>query len=388
MTLKTIPSTLAFPKTVYTARLEAVQEHDFFLCSSADAEWLTGVPRIAAWSEYDPALSEAITAGFVGESGIVFSATHSQWHLEAGEAMRAWALEEFGTEDDPVRQLQRVAEAAGWRPQGPVYVPPSITYGQVELLRTAFPDREVRSTTAVLGPLRARKDANEIEAMRDIARRTVAGIRAACERLRPGLGRLDLFAAIREEILARGAGDVPYGPDCWAIGPAVAIDWANAATKNVNDPIEAPSSVSLDVGASLRGYRADVGRTIWVGEAPARSAEALAVIAAAREAGAPLLTPGRRAHEVDDMTRAVIAEAGFGPGQWIPSGHGIGLEFHEPPVLGEADKTVLEDGNVVSFELAIWQQGVAGAFAEDTVVIRESGLEWLIDDGYEPLVIA
>ena len=387
MTLKTISSSLAFPKEVYDARLEALREHDFFLCSSADAEWLTGVPRIAAWSEYDPALSEAVTAGFVGETAVIFSAMHSQWHLEAGEAMRTWALEEFRVGSDPVRHLRRLAGAAGWRSDGPIHVPPSMAYRQVELLRAAFPNREVRSTTTVIGPLRARKDAAEVEAMRDVARRTVAGIQAACERLRPGVGRLELFAAIREEILAQGADDVPYGPDCWAIGPAVSIDWTNAATKNVNDPIEPPCSVSLDVGVSLRGYRADVGRTIWIGEAPPRSAEALAVIAEAREAGAPLLAPGRRAHEVDDATRALIAVRGFGPGQWIPSGHGIGLEFHEAPVLGEADGTPLEDGNVVTFELAIWQDGEAGAFAEDTVVIRQGRLEWLIDDGDEPLVI-
>jgi Xaa-Pro aminopeptidase len=57
-------------------------------------------------------------------------------------------------------------------------------------------------------------------------------------------------------------------------------------------------------------------------------------------------------------------------------------------VLGEADQTALRDGNVVTFELAIWQDGEAGAFAEDTVVVREAGLEWLIDDGHEPIVIS
>jgi hypothetical protein len=49
---------------------------------------------------------------------------------------------------------------------------------------------------------------------------------------------------------------------------------------------------------------------------------------------------------------------------------------------------VLADGNVLTFELAIWQEGEAGAFAEDTVVIRDGGLEWLIEDGDEPIVIS
>jgi Xaa-Pro aminopeptidase len=388
VTLRTIPSSLAFPKETYEARLEAVRAHDFCVCSSADAEWLTGVPRIAGWSEYDPAVSESVTVGFIGESGVVFSAMHSQWHLEAGETMRAWGIELFDPVQDPVRHLRSVADSAGWRADGPIYVSPSMAHGHVELLRQAFPTREIRSATAIVGPLRAVKDPAEIDAMRDVARRTAAGIRAACERLAPGVSRLELFAAVRAEILAQGVDDVPYGPDCWAIGPSVSIDWTNASTKNLDDRLEPPCSVSLDVGAALKGYRADVGRTIWVGDAPPRSANALSVIAEARADGAPHLSPGRHAHEVDDVTRALIAARGFGPGHWIPSGHGIGLEFHEPPVLGENDRTTLVERNVVTFELGIWDDSGAGAFAEDTVVIRESGLEWLIDDGAEPLVIA
>ena len=209
--------------------------------------------------------------------------------------------------------------------------------------------------------------------MRDVALRTVAGIESACARLRPGVRRLELFQAVREEILDQGVDDVGFGPDCWAIGPDLAVDWANARTRNANPVLAPPCSVSLDVGATLRGYRSDVGRTIFVGEAPPRSAEALGVLREARAVAAPLLASGRRAREVDDATRALIAERGFGPGQWIPSGHGIGLEFHEPPVLGENDETVLLDGAAVTFELAIWMDGDAGAFAEDTVVVRDGG---------------
>ena len=62
MSLKTVPSSLVFPREVYERRLEELREHDFFLVSSADAEWLTGVPRIATWLEYDPAVNEALTA--------------------------------------------------------------------------------------------------------------------------------------------------------------------------------------------------------------------------------------------------------------------------------------------------------------------------------------
>ena len=386
MSLKTVPSSLLFSREIYERRVEGLRDHDHYLVSSADAEWLTGVPRTATWTEYDPALNEALTACLVGDRGPVFSVAHALWHLEAGAAMRAWEVEELN--GDPVDHLRRVAELAGWRADRPIHVPAAMPVGQAELLRRAFPEREIRTTASTIGPLRARKEAFEIDAMRDVAERTVSGIRAACDRLRAGVRRLELFEAVRAEILAQGVDDVVYGPDCWAIGPSLAIEWSNARSRNANPVLEPPCSVSIDVGASLRGYRSDVGRTIFVGGAPSRSLEAMEVLGEARAAGAPMLVPGRRARDVDDVTRALIAKRGFGPGQWIPSGHGVGLEFHEPPVLGEGDETPLSDGNVVTFELAIWQEADAGAFAEDTVVVRDGGPEWLIADGGEPLAIA
>lgn len=388
MSLKTVPSALVFEKEFYENRLRALRGYDFFLGSSADAEWLTGVPRIATWSEYDPALSEQVTACFVGDNGPVFSVAHALWHLESGDAMRTWNALEYTAGSDPIAHLRAVAGFAGWNEQGPIYVPASTPIGQTTILRAAFPDRKLRTTELLLGPLRARKDQREIELMQAVTDRTNRGIREASARLRPPITRLELLLAIRDEILVQGVDDVSFGPDCWATGPQVSIEWSNAATKSLDPPLTPPCSVSLDVGARLRGYGADVGRTIFIGDPPPRSADALAAISQARVAGAALLAPGRLAHEVDDLTRAVIAEHGFGPGQWIPSGHGIGLDLHEPPVLGERDTTPLADGNVVTFELAIWQQGVAGAFAEDTVVIRDEGLDWLIDDGDQPIVIA
>lgn len=387
MSLKTVASGLVFEKPFYEERLRTLRGHDVFLGSSADAEWLTGVPRIATWSEYDPGLSEQVTACFIGDDGPLFSVAHALWHLESGEAMRAWGVLEYTVGTDPIAHLRTAAKTAGWNDTRPIHVPAATPVSKTLLLREAFPKRELRTTESLLGPLRACKSEREIELMRMAAGRTNSGIREACARLHPGVTRLQLLSAVRDEILAQGIDDIAFGPDCWAIGPEVAIDWSNAATKNADPPLTPPCSVSLDVGARLSGYGADVGRTIFIGDPPARSAEALTAITEARLAGAPALRPGRLAHEVDELTRAVIADHGFGPGQWIPSGHGIGLELHEPPVLGERDKTPLSQGNVVTFELAIWQQGVAGAFAEDTVVIGSEGLDWLIDDGDEPLII-
>jgi len=326
----------------------------------------------------------AMTACFIGPRGVVFSVGHSQWALEAGSVMALWAVHEFAG-GDAAEHFRQVAEMAGWI-EGPVYVAPATEFRQVELLRRAFPASELRVADFVT-PLRSLKSEAEIDLLRKAARLTAGAIRDACGELRNGISRLDLLAAVERQLLAAGVDRVVYGPDIWAIGPAISVDWSSPATLYADPVLIPPCSVSLDVGVSFRGYRADVGRTIFIGGVPPRSAEALDTLREARRVGVAALRPGRRAEEVDAITRSLIVERGFGAGFWIPSGHGIGLEIHEAPILRAGDRTVFQAGNVVNFELAIWQDGVAGAFAEDTVVIRDDGPEWLIDDGDQPVVV-
>ena len=87
--------------------------------------------------------------------------------------------------------------------------------------------------------------------------------------------------------------------------------------------------------------------------------------------------PAARACDVDRAARSVIEAAGYGPYFVHRTGHGMGLEGHEPPYITETSETVLETGMVFSIEPGIYLPGRFGVRLEEIVILQEDGPEVL-----------
>ena len=83
------------------------------------------------------------------------------------------------------------------------------------------------------------------------------------------------------------------------------------------------------------------------------------------------------AQEVDRVARRIIDDAGYGERFFHRTGHGIGLEVHEPPYLVEGNERTLERGVTFSIEPGIYLDGAYGVRIEDIVVVTEDGADRL-----------
>jgi Xaa-Pro aminopeptidase len=103
--------------------------------------------------------------------------------------------------------------------------------------------------------------------------------------------------------------------------------------------------------------------------------EVFAVVEQAVQAALAAAKPGARASDVDKAARDVITAAGYGDRFLHRTGHGLGVDIHEPPYIAANSDRVLEVGNVFSIEPGIYLDGAFGVRLEEIVILRDSGAE-------------
>jgi Xaa-Pro aminopeptidase len=235
--------------------------------------------------------------------------------------------------------------------------------------KDVFPTAEQRLASTVLSPLRMRKSAAEIGALKE------AG--AAIDRvhanvpgwLRPGLTERQVGAKITEAILAEGNVQVDFV--IVGSGPNAASPHHEVSDRVIQDG----DVVVVDIGGTMpSGYCSDCTRTYAIGGAPDDFMKYYEVLYDAQEAATASVRPGVTAESVDRTARGVIADAGYG--EWFihRTGHGIGLESHEDPYIVEGNTIPLEPGMAFSIEPGIYP-GPHGARIEDIVVCTEDGYQ-------------
>ncbi len=216
------------------------------------------------------------------------------------------------------------------------------------------------------------KDPEELQIITEAVNLGAAVYEEALKSVRPGVPESEV--AGRLEYAARqGGADGMSFETIVAAGPRAALPHGRASRQ----AIPRRGFVVVDSGVILRGYCSDMTRTVHVGRVSREERRWYEAVLEAQLAAIAEVFPGKTAGQVDQAARQVLRSAKLDRYFTHSTGHGVGLEIHEPPRLGKGQSEVLEPGMVITIEPGIYIPGKGGIRIEDMVVVTDGGCQVL-----------
>ena len=255
-------------------------------------------------------------------------------------------------------------------------------------LTKACPDLEIGDVTPMWLQLTAVKHPIEVDLIRASLRVADLGALAAIEAIRPGVTEQSVSAAAVTAMRRAGSEFEPFIP-LIASGPNASM-FERIATEKV---IQDGEMVILDLGAVVKGYTADLGRTVICGGKPTdKQREIYQATYLALQEAKKMIRPGVTGKAIDARAREVIADSGWGDYVYSGNtGHQLGYGLHGEPLVDRRVDFVVEENMVMCLEPRIVlpdQPEVGGAHLEDVVVVTSNGCEQLNTTPYDVRLLA
>jgi Xaa-Pro dipeptidase len=200
---------------------------------------------------------------------------------------------------------------------------------------------------------------------------TLAALRHVHGNVRPGM-RPDEIAAMTDAATVALGGEPGFA--------LVLLNEASAYPHGSKQPqtVREGSVVLMDVGCTVHGYQSDISRTWVVGQPTAKQRKVWDTVKRGQAIALATAKLGTPVGAIDDAVRGYYEKEGWGPGYRLPglphrTGHGIGLDGHEPPYLVHGDTTPLAPGMCFSDEPGLYIPGEFGIRLEDCWYMTEAG---------------
>jgi Xaa-Pro aminopeptidase len=248
------------------------------------------------------------------------------------------------------------------------------TVAELERWRAALPAGLRRKLLVAVNsqvePLRWLKDEDELAVMREAAALGDALFTHMLGFIRPGQTETEVAAELEYEARMRGAEGMSF-ETIVASGARSALPHGRATEVK----LPRRGFLTLDFGVILKGYCSDMTRTVCLGKPTGREREVYEVVLKAQETAVAAVAAGVECGVVDEAARSVLRAAGMAEAFSHSTGHGVGLEIHEGPRIGAAQKERLAPGMVITIEPGVYFQGEFGVRIEDMVVVTRGGGE-------------
>ncbi len=318
--------------------------------------------------------SERLTAALIPVEGEVTVVTP---YFEAPSIRESLAIPaEVRTWDEHENPLALVA---GWLQERkladkPVAIEETVRLFIVDGLQKALPGVRTVNGAGVVRGCRMHKTPAEIALMQVAADITIAAFRDASKRIKAGMTPADINALIAGATAQLGG---KGGDALILLGEASAYPHGSGKPQQVREG----EVILLDGGCSVHGYVSDISRSFVFGEPSKRQREVWAQVRQGQQVAFEAAQLGKPCGAVDDAVRGWYEKIGYGPGYRLPglshrTGHGIGMDGHEPVNLVHDETTLLAEGMCFSNEPGLYIPGSFGIRLEDCFYMTASGPRW------------
>lgn len=280
-------------------------------------------------------------------------------------------------EDESPTKLAATALADQGIRSGRLGVEETAYFTYSDHFRTVAPSFEFVSADPVTIACRGRKTAHELELMRLACDATFEVYKPIFAALREGMSQEDIAHLVEAGFSKMGL----RGGALVLLGASAALPHGTRQPQKLKEG----DVVLIDGGCSVDGYQSDITRTGIYGKPSDKIAKAWELNRKSQDAALDAARAGRLSGTVDDAARAVIVNAGYGPGYKYFThrlGHGIGLDGHEHPYLVKGSTTNLEANMTFSNEPGIYVPGEFGMRCEDDMVIMPDGPAQLLTKNF------
>ncbi|MEG3122582.1 M24 family metallopeptidase [Sphingomonas sp. GB1N7] len=256
----------------------------------------------------------------------------------------------------------------------PIGIEETVRYFAVNGLARVLPGAKIVSANPIVRGCRGIKTAPEIALMQAATDVTIAAYRWTHSRIEKGMSNTDVGALMNAA--TRKLGGSPEFA-LVLIGEAAAYPHGSKKPQIVADG----QIVLMDCGCTVQGYQSDVSRTFVFGSSNAEQRKVWDQVARGQQTAFAAAKIGAAAGSVDDAVRRYYTSLGYGPDYKLPglshrTGHGIGMDGHEPVNLVRGEMAKLAPGMCFSNEPGIYIPGKFGVRLEDCFHMNATGPVW------------
>ena len=247
------------------------------------------------------------------------------------------------------------------------------TLGQYAQVHAALPGVELDTTDTLTHALEACRRIKDESEWKDICTAqsiTDAALEYILPRLTPGRTENELAAEMEFFMRSNGAGKLAF--------PTILIAGAKTSMPHGvpgDNRLKKGDFVTMDFGVLYNVYCSDMTRTVAIGSVSDEMRQVYNTVLKAQLTCCAAAKAGQRGCDVDKIARDIIYGAGYEGCFGHGLGHSVGIEIHESPRYSPACTDVVEAGTVMTIEPGIYLAGRFGVRIEDTILVKEDGIE-------------